>query len=204
MARAAYVLATVSGVIFIGAVSAHAQRTMVAAPTRDVAVYDRRDPSSEDVVVRDVRLNGDTISGTLVNRTGRMIRDTDLAVGYTWMWKNERHPGNDNPGRTVITTVNQEIPPRGERSFTFRPPFTLPMRNDGHFEPSVHVLGFTELRTVQRTGDQPYYPGDAPYDRGYAPSQPSGNAPYYPGGNAPSHPGGAPYYPGSSAPSYSR
>jgi hypothetical protein len=85
------------------------------------------------------------ISGTIVNRTGLTVRDVKLMIDYGWVWRNDFRPGEDSPGRTVYSTAPAEIPSHGQGSFTYQPSPPLPSRTDGHFVPSVHVVGFTQM-----------------------------------------------------------
>jgi len=39
------------------------------------------------------------VNGTVVNGSGVMIKDVELLVSHAWSWSDERHPGEDNPGR---------------------------------------------------------------------------------------------------------
>ncbi len=85
------------------------------------------------------------ISGTIVNRTGMPVRDVKVMINYAWVWRHDLRPGEDSPGRTVYVTAPAEIPPHGQGSFTYQPPQPLPSRGDGHFVPSVHIVGFTQM-----------------------------------------------------------
>jgi len=85
------------------------------------------------------------ISGKLVNRTGYVIRDVKLMIDYAWIWRNDFKPGADNPGRTVYTTVQGDIGPHGEINFSFEPSPPLSSSDDGHFEPVVKVVGYTQM-----------------------------------------------------------
>lgn len=85
------------------------------------------------------------VSGTILNRTGLTVRDVKLMIDYAWVWGNDFRPGEDSPGRTVYITAPAEIPPHGRGSFTYQPSPQLPSRADGHFVPSVHVVGFTQI-----------------------------------------------------------
>jgi hypothetical protein len=107
---------------------------------------DPLDPhASKDVRAQNVTLQGDAVSGTLVNADKHPVRDVQMQITYVWFWNDERHPGTDNPGRTDTYTVPGEIPSGGSQSFTYRPAAPLPHRTDGHFAPSVNVTGFTEI-----------------------------------------------------------
>src|SRR5439155_500144 len=60
---------------------------------------------AESVALRDVRVEGDVVSGVLTNRSDKVLRDVQLLIQYDWLWKNEFRPGEDNPGRAVYHTV---------------------------------------------------------------------------------------------------
>jgi hypothetical protein len=86
-----------------------------------------------------------SISGTIVNRAGLTVRDVKLMINYAWVWNNDFRPGEDSPGRTVYITAPAPIPPHGQGSFTYQPPAPLSSETDGHFVPTVHVVGFTQI-----------------------------------------------------------
>jgi len=85
-----------------------------------------------------------TVSGILLNRSGRTVRDVRLLIRQVWLWKNERHPGDDSPGRVDFYTVPNEIPAGGSVPFQYQPSPPLPRRSDGRFKTEVEVVGFTE------------------------------------------------------------
>ena len=99
------------------------------------------------VEVRDVRVQPDEISGVLVNLSTNPVRNVQVRIDRSWLWKNERHPGadKDNPGRSVVYAVPGEIPPGGRLSFTYRPDSALPQRGDGSFETSVSVVSLERV-----------------------------------------------------------
>ena len=97
------------------------------------------------VSARNVTLQGDAVSGVIANDSPHAVRDVKLEITYGWLWKNERHPGTDNPGRTDLYTLAGEIPAGGSMPFTYRPSSPLPTRSDGTFNASASVIGFTEV-----------------------------------------------------------
>jgi hypothetical protein len=103
------------------------------------------DQMSRLVEVQDVRASGDTVSGTVVNASGKPVRDVQLLVKYVWLWNDERHPGNDSPGRADYYTLPGELAPGERRDFTYRPDEPLPHRRDGRFNPTVQVSGAMEV-----------------------------------------------------------
>jgi hypothetical protein len=96
-------------------------------------------------VVRDVVAQADgSVSGVVANTSTRALRDVRLMIAHEWLWKNEFHPGADDPGRAVEYTIPGEIPPGGQMRFT-TPPEPLPSRSDGYFRPRVDVVSLTQI-----------------------------------------------------------
>jgi hypothetical protein len=104
-------------------------------------------PSHASAVIelQAVRADGAVVSGTLVNRSSHPVRNVQLLIRYAWLWKNERSPGKNNPGRSDFYTVVGEIAPGGSLPFTYRPAKPLPRRSDGTFDTSAQVVAFTEV-----------------------------------------------------------
>jgi hypothetical protein len=99
------------------------------------------------VEVRDVRVQPDEVSGVLVNLSSLPVRNVQVRIDRSWLWKNERYPGpdEDNPGRSVVHAVAGEIPPGGRLPFTYRSASALPQRSDGSFYTSVSVVGLEQV-----------------------------------------------------------
>src|SRR5690349_377710 len=72
------------------------------------------------VEVRDVRVQPDEISGVLVNLSSNPVRNVQVRIDRSGLWKNERHPGadKDDPGRSVVYAV----PGRSRRAGACRSP----------------------------------------------------------------------------------
>ncbi len=119
--------------------------TGVAIATEDTMVVPEQ-TLQKIVEVRDVRAQPDQVSGVLVNLSSKPVRNVQIQIGRSWLWKNERHPGEDkdNPGRSVSYTVSGEIPPDGRLPFTYRSDTPLPQRSDGWFETSVSVINLEQ------------------------------------------------------------
>lgn len=96
-------------------------------------------------VVQSVTVKDGVVSGEVLNKSSRLLRDVQLLIRYVWLWKDEMRPGKDDPGMAVYYTLEKEIPPGGKAPFTYRPASALPSRPDGYFEVSVSVAGFTEI-----------------------------------------------------------
>lgn len=118
----------------------------VSAETVPEIVVMGSDQASEDVQVRDVRVEDGVVSGVVINNTGNELRDVKLLIRYDWLWKNEFSPGHDSPGRAVVHSVQEDLPPGGQARFAFQPESPLPQRPDGRFLTSVVVLGYTQFR----------------------------------------------------------
>src|SRR5262245_25244071 len=69
------------------------------------------------VTVQNVALRGDAVSGVVANAFPHTVRDVKLQITYGWLWKNERHPGTNNPGRTDWYTLFAEVPAGGSVPF---------------------------------------------------------------------------------------
>ncbi len=103
------------------------------------------DRASQPVVVRDVVVRDGAVSGLLTNTSPRLVRDIRLLIRHRWLWRNEKTPGTDNPGRAEYHTVRENIPPEVSVKFSYRPNRPLPVRDDGYFQTSVEVVGFAEV-----------------------------------------------------------
>jgi hypothetical protein len=91
-------------------------------------------------------VNPTKISGVIANKTPHTIKDVELMIQYHWLWKDERNPGHDSPGRTVIIPLNgQQLEPGESQPFSYTPLFSLPSRDDGYFIPEVDVAAFTTV-----------------------------------------------------------
>ena len=98
------------------------------------------------VTVENLTTQGDMVSGVIRNKSPNTVRDVQLFIRYTFLWKNEFHPGKDDPSAGFYQTVSGDIPPGGSLPFKFTPSPPLPNRSDGKFEaPSVSIAGFTQV-----------------------------------------------------------
>jgi hypothetical protein len=96
---------------------------------------------SQSIVVQDARVEGSEIVADVTNRTPDTVSDIRLLVGQTFLWRDERHPReDDDPSTATTVTLPGPIPPN-ER-VTVRIPFRpRPPRPDGRFVTRVEVLG---------------------------------------------------------------
>jgi len=103
------------------------------------------DQAAQIVTARNVMEKDGTVKGELVNNSRQTVRDIELQILYSWRWKDEFHPGTDDPGRAVYVTINKELPPGQSVGFEYRPSPPLPSRKDGYFDISVKVVGFSQV-----------------------------------------------------------
>jgi hypothetical protein len=96
-----------------------------------------------EVAVQDIRVGADRVSGVLVNRSGRLLRDVRLRIRHQFLWNRERHPGRDDPSRVTYATIAGEIPPGGRMPFETPLDAPLPARADGRFRTWVEVAELT-------------------------------------------------------------
>jgi hypothetical protein len=109
-----------------------------------------KDQSSQVLVLNNVSAQDGVVSGELRNNSSNLVRDVQLLIRYEWLWRNEFHPGTDDPGSSVYYNVPGEIPPGGTARFQYTPNPPLPKRTDGSFQISASVAGFTEVIPQRR------------------------------------------------------
>lgn len=104
--------------------------------------------SIEDAIsIVDLRTTNSLIEGSLVNNSDLEVKDVHLLVNHSFLWKNERNPGRNNPSRTEYYKVLKPIPPGATMAFEHHLDPPLPKRNDGRFVTSVEVTSFAEVGT---------------------------------------------------------
>ncbi len=104
-----------------------------------------RGESGRAVEVSNVNVQDGTVTGELRNNSNNVVRDAQVLIRYVWLWKNEFHPGSDDPSRSVYYTVPGEVPAHGTMRFQYVATPPLPQRSDGSFTVSVAVAGFTQV-----------------------------------------------------------
>jgi hypothetical protein len=102
---------------------------------------------AEDVAVHDVATSPgrDVVTGTIDNLTAGEVRDVRVLVTHSFLWADERHPGNDSPGRSEVFVIDGPIPPHGSASFRHEMTPPLPPRPDGRYDTSAEIVGFTTI-----------------------------------------------------------
>ena len=87
-----------------------------------------------------------TVSGEIRNNSKNTIRDVQLFIRYTFLWKDEYHPGKQSPSAAFYPTISGDIAPGGSLPFKFAPTPPLAKRTDGRFlPPTVSIAGFTQV-----------------------------------------------------------
>jgi hypothetical protein len=90
------------------------------------------------------------LTGEIRNNSKNTVRDVQLFIRYTFLWKNEYRPGKESPSTVFYPTVSAEIAPGKSLPFKFTPTPPLPQRKDGTFQaPSVSIAGFTQVIQVK-------------------------------------------------------
>jgi hypothetical protein len=102
-----------------------------------------------DVRVENVSSNSNEVRARIVNETGEQLENVRLLVSDTFLWNNERHPGENSPGGAHAVDVQGPIPPHGSTTVRFERPDPLPDRPDGQFVTEVVPTEVT-LRPVER------------------------------------------------------
>jgi len=111
--------------------------TALAAPVPSAEV-------AQTVVITDLTVRDDLVSGTVVNKSAASLREIRVLLRQAWQWKDEHHPGADSPGRTTPFTLALNVAPNASAPFTVSPP-RLPQRSDGRFVTTMEVVGFSEV-----------------------------------------------------------
>lgn len=97
------------------------------------------------VLVRSVRVEGDTATVRLENKTRKEVRDIRLLVEHTFQWRDEFRPGAESPGYSETFQIPEAIPPGQTATVVLRSGESRPSREDGSFQTNVRVLGFTQV-----------------------------------------------------------
>lgn len=99
------------------------------------------------LAIDNVAVQDGTITGEIRNKSSNPVRDPELFIRYIFLWKDEYHPGKDNPSAAFYQPVSGEIAPGKALQFRFTPAPPLPKRSDGRFmPPALSIAGYTEIR----------------------------------------------------------
>jgi hypothetical protein len=101
--------------------------------------------SDEIIEVRNLTFHDSVVSGEIVNRSRREVRNVELLIRHMWQWQNEFQPGSEDLGTASYYRMERTIPAGAAIPFTYRQRATSTLRTDGQFETVVSVAGFTEI-----------------------------------------------------------
>ena len=102
-----------------------------------------REMATQKVEVRNIQLQGNVISGQVVNKSQNPMPNLELFIH--WLWNNEFKPGATSPGKALYVVLDKELRP-GESA-----PFSAPLdppaapRADGYYMTEATLAGFTEI-----------------------------------------------------------
>jgi hypothetical protein len=86
-----------------------------------------------------------TVSGEIVNQSKYTLRDIQLQILYSWRWKNEYHPGKDDPGTAKYYSLEGDVAPGRTGRFEYKPSPPFPPRTDGHYDITIKIVGFAQV-----------------------------------------------------------
>ncbi len=138
IAFAAAVRAAIGGVALLGCT--------LTTLNAGAAVLVNEPAIEEAVEVSDTAIRDSGLRSVIKNKSENRIDAVNLVVRYDWVWKDERNPGDNNPGWVEFVTLNEDLQPGDTTTFTYNPDRTLPQREDGWFMPRVEVVGFTPYK----------------------------------------------------------
>jgi len=100
-----------------------------------------------DIALQNVTVRDGKVYGQIVNTSPHPVRDVQLLVRRTWLWKNEFHPGPaaDDPGTAAYITINRQIGHGESVPFSYNLPPYQTMPSKGEFMTQVSVAGFSEI-----------------------------------------------------------
>jgi hypothetical protein len=117
-----------------------------ANPTFAQTVLTQQQAGSVLAIERVAAQPDGTVTGEIRNNSKNTVRDVQLFIRNTFLWKDEYHPGKESPSAAFYPTISGEIAPGKSLPFKFTPNPPLPKRTDGRFEaPSVSIAGFTQI-----------------------------------------------------------
>lgn len=96
------------------------------------------------VMLQNVRLDGQTVRGEVVNKTTHRLEGVQLLIAYNWLWRNETKPGSHSPAWATTMVLSDPLSPNEVYEFAYDPQRTIVSGDDGEFHPSVKIVGLTE------------------------------------------------------------
>jgi hypothetical protein len=91
--------------------------------------------ASSVLAIDKVAVQDGTVTGEIRNNSKNIVRDVQLFIRYTFLWKNEFHPGKESPSTAFYPKISGEIAPGKSLPFKFMPSPPLPKRSHGQFLP---------------------------------------------------------------------
>jgi uncharacterized repeat protein (TIGR01451 family) len=113
-------------------------------PANGLTHLGARDQVRRLISVENVLVRGRAVTGRVVNKSSRSIRDVVLMIRSVWLWDDELNPGPEDPSVSVRYRVPGEVRPQGFLPFVYRP-LPIPPRADGYYETRVSVAEFSEI-----------------------------------------------------------
>jgi hypothetical protein len=123
---------------------------VVTSAAQSVQIVEAR--AAEPITLQNVELEGDVISGEVVNHAKHAVRDVNVLIRHAFVWRNEFRPGNDDPSRAEYYTVAGEISAGSSKHFSIHLAEPLPTRRDGSFVTRAQVAGYTDVGAAMTTG----------------------------------------------------
>ncbi len=100
---------------------------------------------TETVTLENVAIHEGDVSGTLVNHSRYALRGIKVLIRHAWLWRDEQHPGIDNPARAMYYVHPTDLPSGEKVAFSYRPSPPLPARADGRFKTTAEIVSFEEV-----------------------------------------------------------
>jgi hypothetical protein len=101
--------------------------------------------SARILAIEKLTVHEGVVTGEVRNKSNHAVRDVQLFVRYTWLWEDERNPGETDPGTSTYHALKETIQPGGTINFVYTPSPPLPKISGGRFDTSVTIAGFTEI-----------------------------------------------------------
>jgi hypothetical protein len=119
---------------------------VVTSASQSVQIVDAR--AGDPITLENVNMEGDVISGEVVNHAGHAVRDVSLLIQHVFAWEDQLRPGTDDPSRAAYYTVPGEIPAGGSKHFSMHFATPLQTRKDGTFVTRAQVAWYMEVTTA--------------------------------------------------------
>lgn len=116
------------------------------------------DARLQGVELRETVGSDGSVIGSVANRSDAPVQNVQLLVSHSWLWANEKNPGDSGPGRARYVTLPGLLPPNKSVEFRYEPVPALPHRTDGRFETTAEIIGFDRITYEKvprdRVGDE--------------------------------------------------